>query len=49
MKCQKCFRPLVDCQDCKGTGGGGGFFGTTQCSKCKNTGLVCPTHDGFWQ
>ena len=48
--CQKCFRPLVPCPDCKGTGGKGqGFFGDLNCSKCNSTGLVCPTHGAYWK
>ena len=50
LKCQKCFRPLVQCQACNGTGGKGqGFFGDLSCSKCGSTGLVCPEHGAYWQ
>jgi hypothetical protein len=43
LKCQKCFRPLVDCQGCNGKP----LRGHT-CAKCRTTGLVCPTHQGHW-
>lgn len=43
MKCTKCFRPLHDCQDCKG-----GRTNLT-CSKCQTTGQVCPNCGGHWK
>jgi len=50
MRCEKCFKPLHECQACHGTGGKGqGFFGDLTCSKCNNTGLVCIQHGGFWK
>ena len=50
LKCQKCFRPLANCQACNGTGGKGqGFFGDLTCSKCGSTGLVCPDHGAYWK
>ena len=48
-QCQKCFKALNDCQACKGKGGGSGLFGRLNCSKCRNTGLVCNSHGGFWK
>lgn len=49
LKCQKCYRPLADCQGCNGRGGGhSGVFGSTTCSKCDG-GLVCPTHGKYWK
>lgn len=46
MQCQKCFKNLQTCQGCSGRSGVG--TGRT-CSKCKNTGLVCIDHEGFWK
>lgn len=48
-QCPKCFKALNDCQSCKGKGGGSGIFGRLNCSTCRNTGLVCSTHGGFWK
>lgn len=48
-QCQKCFKALNDCQACKGKGGGSGIFGRLNCSKCRNTGLLCSSHGGFWK
>lgn len=45
MKCEKCFRPLLTCQGCKGQPTRGGLT----CSTCRNTGMVCPTHEGHWR
>jgi hypothetical protein len=45
QKCQKCYRPLLDCQAC----GGNPHKGGLTCSKCRNTGQVCPTHGGHWR
>lgn len=47
-QCEKCHRQLLTCQSCKGKPYGGGIIGTT-CGKCKNTGVVCPIHEGHWQ
>jgi hypothetical protein len=44
MKCEKCNRPLLKCQGCNGHPHRGGLT----CSKCRNTGMVCPDHQGNW-
>ncbi|MGN2641196.1 hypothetical protein ACWEKT_21240 [Nocardia takedensis] len=48
-QCEKCYKRLNDCQSCKGRGGGYGIAGRLNCSACRNTGLVCNTHDGHWK
>lgn len=45
MDCSKCFKTLFECPACKG-GSVHGMFGKLTCSKCNNTGRLCPTHDG---
>lgn len=45
MKCNKCGRPLADCQACKGKGD----TRRTTCTKCNHTGQVCPQHGGHWK
>jgi len=46
LKCERCFKNLVVCQDCKGRSGPG--TGRT-CKTCNSTGLVCPTDGKFWK
>jgi hypothetical protein len=43
MKCEKCHRGLYICQVCNGK------RGSLTCSNCKNTGMVCAEHGGYWQ
>jgi hypothetical protein len=43
MKCEKCHRPLNDCQSCNG-----GRSNLT-CSTCRTTGSVCSEHGGYWK
>jgi hypothetical protein len=43
MKCEKCHRDLYICQICKGN------QGSLSCSNCKNSGMVCPEHGGYWR
>lgn len=47
--CTKCHKKTYECPGCKGKGGSHGLFGWLQCGKCKQTGYLCPTHDGHWQ
>jgi hypothetical protein len=44
VDCKKCFKRLAECPGCKGRPNAGG----RTCSKCDNTGLVCPDHGGYW-
>ncbi len=48
MNCNKCHRPLHDCQACKG-GTASGMFGKLTCKACNTTGLVCHQHGGHWK
>jgi len=43
LKCQKCYRPLTDCQACNGGRARGGT-----CSKCAD-GLICPSCGKYWK
>jgi RNase P subunit RPR2 len=45
MTCHKCHRALLTCQGCNGRPNAHGLT----CSKCNNTGTVCPVHDGYWR
>lgn len=44
MECTKCHKRLNTCQGCNGRPNAGG----RTCSRCNNTGSVCPDHGGFW-
>lgn len=47
MQCKKCARLLDDCPECNSDGAArppGSFV----CSRCHNTGLLCPVHAGDW-
>lgn len=46
MQCQKCYKNLQECQACGGRSGPG--TGRT-CSRCSNSGMLCPSHGGFWK
>lgn len=46
MKCEKCGKPLQDCQKC---GRGKGKSTSLNCRTCENTGLVCNSHGGHWK
>lgn len=45
MTCSKCGANLRPCPDCKG-GTASNMFGKLTCSKCRSTGMQCPTHGG---
>ncbi|WP_165950475.1 hypothetical protein [Actinomadura sp. GC306] len=49
-ECEKCHRTLQDCQGCNGGRPGSTVLGDRRtCSQCRNTGQVCPTHEGHWK
>ncbi|MBE1457428.1 hypothetical protein H4W79_001642 [Nocardiopsis terrae] len=48
MECRKCNRPTHDCSGCNG-GRASDFGNRLTCSKCDNTGRVCPVHGGHWK
>ena len=43
--CRKCYKRLNECDGCKGRPNAHGLT----CSRCSNTGLVCPDHGGHWK
>ncbi|HEU5026958.1 MAG TPA: hypothetical protein VFV01_18720 [Spirillospora sp.] len=47
MNCEKCHRPLHDCQACN-AGRATGMFGKLTCSKCTE-GLTCSQHGAHWK
>jgi len=49
LTCRRCGRPVHDCPACDGGRHNYGFFGKLTCSRCNNTGLVCPEHGGYWK
>jgi hypothetical protein len=49
MHCEKCQRPLQDCQKCKGGRQRGVGGAKLTCANCRSTGQVCPTHKGAWK
>ncbi|SNS00100.1 hypothetical protein SAMN06265355_109262 [Actinomadura mexicana] len=49
-QCQKCYRTLQDCPGCNGGRAGVSPLGDRlTCNKCRNTGQVCPEHEGHWK
>lgn len=44
-KCTKCYSVLNKCQACNGKGA----RQMSTCNKCRNTGVVCVQHGGFWK
>jgi hypothetical protein len=42
MECEKCFKELHECQACHGRP-------RNNCRTCQSTGMICPTHEGFWK
>ncbi|CAM3054050.1 hypothetical protein SKPI104516_16310 [Skermania piniformis] len=47
-KCNKCSRPLLDCQGCKGGRATSNVFGALTCSRCTK-GQVCAEHGKHWE
>jgi hypothetical protein len=44
-ECQRCYRPCITCEVCKGEGKVPYMFG--ECTHCNGTGWQCP-EDGKW-
>lgn len=49
MKCPKCGGPLHRCGTCKGQTSTSILGDRLSCKECNSTGLICPTHGGYWK
>jgi ribosomal protein L37AE/L43A len=45
-ECEKCFKALYECPDCKGQTSTSLIGGHLTCSTCRSTGKLCPTDGG---
>ena len=49
MQCEKCYRELRECEDCKGQTRTSLLGHALTCSTCNSTGSLCDEHKGHWQ
>jgi len=48
-ECNKCHRPLHDCDVCEGQTRKSFLGDRLACSNCNSTGLICSIHGGHWK
>jgi RecJ-like exonuclease len=46
-ECERCHRPTIRCEVCKGKGSVPFMFG--DCTECDGTGEVCPVDGKHWK